>query len=69
MDDVLLATTAEFWGSGRLLALDIQDPAQPRLIGTVPLPASKAQLAATDEGILLVGNLVMGLMVFEASPK
>lgn len=66
MGDVLLATTAEFWGDGRLLALDIQDLAQPRLIGTVSLPSNHAQLAASDDGTILVGNPAMGLMVFEA---
>lgn len=67
MNDVLLATTAEFWGNGRLLAIDLQDLTQPRLIGATSLPTSKAELAATDEGTILVGNAAMGLMVFEAS--
>lgn len=65
VDDVLLATTAESFGNGRLLAIDLQDLNQPRLIGEVSLPSGKAELAATDEGSILVGNAAMGLMVFE----
>lgn len=67
--DVLLATTAEFWGNGRLLAFDLDDPTQPRLIGMMPLPSGKAELAARDEGTIVVGNEAMGLLVLEAHRK
>lgn len=67
--DVLLATTAEFWGNGRLLAVDVHDLTQPRLIGMMPLPSGKAELAARDEGTIVVGNKAMGLMVLEAHRK
>lgn len=67
--DVLLAATAEFWGNGRLLAVDIHDLTQPRLIGMMPLPSGKAELAARDEGTIVVGNEAMGLMVLEAHRK
>jgi hypothetical protein len=65
LDELLLATTAEFWGSSRLLAIDLQNLTHPRLIGSMPLPASQAQLAVSDEGVILIGNATMGLMVFE----
>lgn len=69
MDDVLLATTAEFFGNGRLLAIDLQNLTQPHLIGSLSLPSGKAELAATDEGSVLVGNAAMGLMVLEVEGK
>lgn len=65
VDDLLLATTAESFGNGRLLAIDLQNPNQPRVIGTALLPGGKAEIAAASEGSILVGNADMGLMVFE----
>ncbi|MCA9952206.1 MAG: hypothetical protein KDE48_21290 [Anaerolineales bacterium] len=64
VDDLLLATTAESFGSGRLLTIDLQDPNQPRVMGTALLPSGKAELAVSHEGSILVGNPAMGLMVF-----
>src|SRR5690606_34822405 len=59
MDGLLLATTK----GNQLLAIDLQDPAQPRQIGATSLPSGNAHLAAAN-GTVVVGNASMGFMVF-----
>jgi hypothetical protein len=68
--ETLFATTAEFSGaapsSGRLLAIDLQEPGNPRVVGVTPLLASRASIAVAAAGdTLLVGNASTGLLVLE----
>jgi hypothetical protein len=66
--ETLFATTAEFSGAapsnGRLLAIDLQEPGNPRVVGVTPLPASRASIAVAGDR-LLVGNASTGLLVLE----
>lgn len=60
--DTVLATTAQYVGSGQLLAVDLSGPTNPNLIGTFDLPAGRTKIYASDEYVL-VGNEPMGLAV------
>lgn len=59
MDGILFATTK----GDQLLAIDLQDPAQPRQIGATSLPSGNAQIAAAN-GMVVVGNASMGVVLF-----
>jgi hypothetical protein len=60
--ELALVTTGNWHDAGQLYAINLSDPAAPRLVGAFRLPAGRGHIAVAGDYVL-VGNPVMGLVI------